>query len=103
MSKYTNLNFSNKNNFDILVIKYSDITSLDWNDPLYLDKLLSLDDYNMVTTNNDTFMDDISIHLEINKYNEFCNVQVNTQIIAEFPNYIQIIKCAKLVCYMNFI
>ena len=88
MSKYTNLNFSNKNNFDILVIKYSDINSLDWNDPLYLDKLLSLNNYTLVTTNNDTFMDNISTHLEINKYNEFCNVQVNTQIIAEFPNYI---------------
>ena len=88
MTEYTKVNFTNENDFDILLLKYTDINSINWNDLDYLDKLINLDTYQIINTNSNKFLDDISEHLEVNKYNEFCNLQIYTQVVAEFSNYI---------------
>lgn len=88
MSEYTQLKFENDNNFDILLIKYCDINSISWSDSDYLQKLIDLDIYKVINTNSTKFLEDLSDNLEINKYNEFCNLQVHTQIVAEFPTFI---------------
>jgi hypothetical protein len=88
MTKFEKLNFTNDNNFDILLIKQCDINSISWTDPNYLDKIINLDIYNIINTNNNNFLEDITEHLEINKHNEFSNLQIHTQVIAEFPTYI---------------
>lgn len=88
MTEYTQLKFENDNNFDILLIKYCDINSISWLDSNYLQKLIDLDIYKVINTNSTKFLEDLSDNLEINKHNECCNLQVHTQLVAEFPTFI---------------
>ena len=80
--------FENKNNFNFLNINLNDISSLNWSDPNYIDKILELNIYSIITSNPDTFLDDVVIHLDVNKYNEKGDNMIETQLIAEFPEYI---------------
>jgi hypothetical protein len=81
------ITFENTNNFNFLVIKNYDISHINWFDIDYTKKLSELDIYHIVSTNSDNFLNDIADHLELRKYNTNSNVQVETQIIAEFPEY----------------
>jgi len=86
--EYTTINFCTENNFYILLIKNRDIQDIAWTDVDYLDKIIDLDIYHTINTNGTKFLEDITEHLEINKYNELCNLQLHTQVIAEFPTHI---------------
>ncbi len=97
MSSYSKVNFINDNDFNMLLIKYCNISEFDWNDSDYLDKILNLDIYNIISTNSENFLNDITEYLEINKYNKLSNLQVHTEIIAEFPEYIY--ELMHFVCF----
>jgi hypothetical protein len=77
----------NTNNFNFLHININDISFLNWSDPYYLDKILNLDIYNVVTTNSENFLDDIALHLNFEQSKNL-NYMIETHVIAEFPEYI---------------
>lgn len=77
----------NINNFSFLHIDINDISFLNWSDPYYLDKILNLDIYNLVTTNSETFLEDIAQYLNLKNSNNI-NYMIETQIVAELPEYI---------------
>jgi hypothetical protein len=78
----------NKNNFNFLTISLNDISSLNWADPKYIDKILELNIYSVNTTKSEEFLNDIVKYLDVNKYNEKGDSMIETQLIAEFPEYI---------------
>jgi hypothetical protein len=78
----------NKNNFNFLTIYLNDISSLNWSDPYYIDKILELNIYSIITTNSNDFLNNIVKYLDVNKYNEKADGMIETQLIAEFPEYI---------------
>ena len=78
----------NKNNFNFLTISLNDISSINWIDPKYLDKILDLNIYSIITTKSEEFLNDIVKYLDVNKYNEKADGMIETQLIAEFPEYI---------------
>jgi hypothetical protein len=78
----------NKNNFNFLTIGLNDISSLNWADPKYIDKILELNIYSIITTKSEEFLNDIVKYLDVNKYNEKGDSMIETQLIAEFPEYI---------------
>lgn len=86
--EYSKLNFTTNNNFDILLIKHCNIETIEWKNSNYLNDLLNLDIYKIITTNSNNFLNDLAENLNVNEYNEFRNLQIYTQIIAEFPEYI---------------
>jgi hypothetical protein len=78
----------NKNDFNFLSISLNDISSLNWADPKYVDKILELDIYSVTTTKSEEFLNDIVKYLDVNKYNDKGDGMIETQLIAEFPEYI---------------
>jgi hypothetical protein len=87
--EYSKIILENTNNFDILLIKSSNIDpSLDWKDPNYTKNICDLDIYQVVTTNAENYLDDIAKYLDINNRNKVFNVHVETQVIAEFKDYV---------------
>ena len=78
----------NKNNFNFLTISLNDINSLNWADPKYIDKILELNIFSVNTTNSEEFLNDIVKYLDVNKYNDKGDSMIETQLIAEFPDYI---------------
>ena len=83
--------FENKNDFDILLIKESDINLLDWKDPEYIKKICNQDIYTVITTNPENFLKDIHSNLKsnenINLVSEKFNIELETQIICELKEY----------------
>ena len=83
--------FENKNNFDILLIKESDINFLDWKDPEYIKNICNQDIYTVITTNSENFLKDIHSNLKsnenINLVSERFNIELETQIICELKEY----------------
>ena len=87
--EYSKITLENTNDFDILLIKSSNIDpTLDWKDPNYTKNICDLDIYHVITTNAENYLEDISKYLDINTRNKVFNVQVETQIIAEFKDYV---------------
>ena len=82
------VSLENKNNFNFLTIGLNDISSLNWTDPKYIDKILELNIYSVITTNSEDFLNDIVKYLDVNKYNEKGDGMIETQLIAEFPEFI---------------
>lgn len=82
------LNFENKDDFDFIVINLNNLDHLKWTDTNYLDNIVNLDIYNIVNTNPNNFLNDIVNYLNINKYNEKSDAMIETQVIAEFPEFI---------------
>jgi hypothetical protein len=78
----------NKNNFNFLTISLNDISSLNWADPKYIDNILELNIYSVITTKSEEFLNDIVKYLDVNKYNDKGDSMIETQLIAEFPDYI---------------
>ena len=78
----------NTNDFNFVSIYLNDISSLNWIDPNYINKILELDIYSVITTNSTNFLDDVIKNLDVNKYNEKADGMIETQLIAEFPEYI---------------
>jgi hypothetical protein len=78
----------NTNDFNFVSIYLNDISSLNWIDTNYINKILELDIYSVITTNSTNFLDDIIKNLDVNKYNEKADGMIETQLIAEFPEYI---------------
>jgi hypothetical protein len=79
--------FENKNEFNIILIKPCIIDNLDWNDLKYSDNISNLDIYEDISCNSENFIDIIYEKLLISKYDNN-NLEVNTQIINELPNFI---------------
>lgn len=79
--------FENKNDFDLLLIKPNKIDHLDWLDSLYTDKISEQDCYEIIKTNPESFVKDITYSLLIDKYNTV-GLEVAKQIICEIPDYI---------------
>jgi len=86
--EYSKIILENTNNFDILLIKSSNIDSLDWKDPNYIQHICDLDIYQVITTNSENYLNDIAKYLDINNRNKVFNVHVETQIVAEFKDYV---------------
>lgn len=81
----TSLFLENNNNFKVLIIDFGEIKHLSWNSENYLNKLLNLDLFKIVETNNDELSKLIINELNIEKYN---NRSGTTDFIYENKEYI---------------
>lgn len=82
-----NFTFENKDDMDILLIKPSDITHLDWLSTTYTQQIIDLPYYNIIKTNPNNFFLDINNYLDIQKFQVF-SFEIITEIISEEPNYL---------------
>lgn len=97
------LKFENKNDFQLLLIKpcygehnlsdeniskIQSIDKLNFNSETYTDDIIKIDAYEDVLCNSDIFIDIITDKLLIDKYNKDSNIEVESQVISEIPNYI---------------
>jgi len=82
-----NFTFENKDDMEILLIKPSDITHLDWLSTTYTQQIIDLPYYNIIKTNPNNFFLDINNYLDIQKFQVF-SFEIITEIIAEEPNYL---------------
>jgi hypothetical protein len=82
-----NFVFENKNNFDIILIKPTNIDNISWINSDYTDTIIKLKSYEIISYNSQVFADLLLKNLEINKYNRE-DLNIFTQIIDECPNYI---------------
>jgi hypothetical protein len=85
---FTKFNFENTTEFNMLLINVNSLESLKWSDNDYLDKIINLNLYKLIETIPDNFLNNIVEYLDVNKFNEKSNVMVETQIVAEFPEFI---------------
>jgi hypothetical protein len=77
----------NKEDFQVLIIKPGSIQSVSWMDPNYAYKLIELDLFKSVTTNEDNFLEVIATNLDVNKY-KVKDMYVKNEIIGEEPYYV---------------
>lgn len=77
----------NNENFEVLVIKPGSIQSVSWMDPNYSYKLIELDLFKSVTTNEDNFLEVIATNLDVDKY-KVKDLYVKNEIIGEEPYYV---------------
>jgi hypothetical protein len=82
------LNFENKNDFNFILININNLESFKWSEPNYLDNILGLDIYSTNNTNPENFLNNVIDALDVNTHNENSDAMIETQIIAEFPEYI---------------
>lgn len=82
------LNFENTDNFNYITIGLNNLESLSWSDHDYLDKILNKDIFTTVTTNPTEFLNSVVDSLDVNTHNENSDAMIETQVIAEFPEYI---------------
>jgi len=82
------LNFENKNDFNFILININNLESFKWSEPNYLDNILGLDIYSTNNTNSENFLNNVIDGLDVNTHNENSDAMIETQIIAEFPEYI---------------
>jgi hypothetical protein len=75
----------NNNFFDCLIIKSSKINHLNWADPNYTSNLMKENIFEIIKTNNDNFVEFLSVNLNVNNYSTQ-NLIVKTEIISEEPN-----------------
>jgi hypothetical protein len=80
--------FENTNTFTYLLILPTDIDNLDWNSSTYLDDITNLNIYQNLNINTETFIDIVSENLLISNYENIKNLEINSQVICECPNYI---------------
>jgi hypothetical protein len=81
------IKMENNDTFDCLIIKPGSIQHIPWIDPNYAAKLMELDLFNSVNTNQNNFIEVVSLNLEVNKF-KINNLNVKTEIVAEEPYYI---------------
>jgi hypothetical protein len=77
----------NKNFFDVLVIKPGSIKNVSWMDPKYSFKLMELNLFESVKTNEDNFLEVIATKLDVNKY-KVKDLFVKNEFIGEEPYYL---------------
>jgi hypothetical protein len=82
------LNFENKNDFNFILININNLESFKWSEPNYLDNILGLDIYSTNNTNPEIFLNNVIDALDVNTHNENSDAMIETQLIAEFPEYI---------------
>lgn len=82
------LNFENKDTFDYIKIGLNSLESLIWTDLNYIDNILNLNIYSTTTTKPEDFLNNVVESLDVNTYNENSDAMIETQIIAEFQEYI---------------
>lgn len=82
------LKFENNDNFDIILIKPETIDHLDWFHEDYTLHLTELNCYEIINTDKNNFLDVISSKLNLEKFKNKPGLEVTTQVISEFPNYI---------------
>jgi hypothetical protein len=84
----SDLQFENKDNFNFIKIDLNNLEELKWTDPLYLDKILDLNIFTNININSNNFLDIVVEALDVNKYNDNSDAMIETQIIAEFHEFI---------------
>jgi len=77
----------NKDDFQVLVIKPGSIQSVSWMDPNYAFKLIELNLFKSVTTNEDNFLEIIATNLEVNNF-KVKDLYVKNEFIGEEPYYV---------------
>ena len=80
--------FENKDKFNFIKIDLNNLEELKWTDPLYLNKILDLNIFTIINTHSENFLDIVVEALDVNKYNEKSDAMIETQIIAEFSEFI---------------
>lgn len=80
------MKFENKNSFEILVIKPSKISDLDWNHPDYLNALLNQSFFESKNIKPEEYGEVLANTLQVNNYEGINNVQTN--IFAEEQEYL---------------
>jgi len=81
------IKMENNNDFEVLVVKPGSIQSVSWMDPNYSNRLVELDLFQSVTTNQNNFFEVISVNLDVNKYT-VKELYVKNEIIGEEPYYL---------------
>jgi hypothetical protein len=81
------IKMENNNDFEVLVIKPGSIQSVSWMDPNYSNKLVELDLFKSVTTNQDNFFEVMATNLDVDKY-KVKDLHVKNEIIGEEPYYV---------------
>ncbi len=82
------LNFENTTEFNYVNIGLNNLETLKWADPNYLDKILQLNIFSIVTTNPTNFLNSVVESLDVNTHNTNSDAMIETQVIAEFPEHI---------------
>lgn len=80
------MKFENKNSFQILVIKPSKISDLDWNHPDYLNALLNQSFFESKNIKPEEYAEVLANTLQVNKFEGINNAQTN--IFAEEQEYL---------------
>lgn len=94
MSEFNNiinssdLSFENKGNFNFIKIDLNNLEEFKWTDPDYLNKILKCEIFTVLNANPENFLDSVVDALDVNKYNQNSDAMIETQVIAEFPEYI---------------
>jgi hypothetical protein len=81
------ITLENKNDFFCLLIKPGTIKQVSWMDPQYAYKLMELDLFQSIKTNQDNFIEVLATSMEIPKY-QVKNLSLKNEIIAEEPGYV---------------
>ena len=82
-----NIVMENTDNFDILIIKPNKINHLSWMDKDYTNKIINLDIFDIIETNNTTFAQTIHSQLQLSDIN-IKNINLKNEIIGEEPYYV---------------
>lgn len=77
----------NNENFECLVILPNSIKDISWLENDYLDKLLNLNIFKSIQTNQDNFIEFLATNLNVDKF-QVKNMNVKTEIVGEEPNYV---------------
>nr|QFG74310.1 MAG: hypothetical protein [Megaviridae environmental sample] len=74
------IKLDNKEHFEIMLVKPNDISNLNWQDPLYLNKIVDSDFCSIEKMDPSTFMENMAAYLNVNNY-KYSDIDV--QIIGE--------------------
>jgi len=77
----------NTNDFNILIIKPNKINNISWIDKDYTDKIINLDIFNIIDTNNINFVETIHSQLNLSDF-DIKNINIKNEIIGDEPYYV---------------
>ena len=83
----SNIVMENTNDFKILIIKPNKINNISWIDKDYTDKIINLDIFNIIDTNNINFVETIHSQLNLSDF-DITNINIKNEIIGEEPYYV---------------
>ena len=83
----SNIVMENTNDFNILIIKPNKINNISWIDKDYTDKIINLDIFNIIDTNNINFVETIHSQLNLSDF-DIKNINIKNEIIGDEPYYV---------------